>query len=178
MRQGSKRAAIALMAVTAALAGCADAARTMAEAAVDAAGCIDVSAIQNTGGSFQYAGAVACKTASETFEWTNPSPAANIQWGGAVAGGTLAVSLRDALDREVAAFTLGGDAGAGGVQARSDFGFPTAPPFLGAWTIDLRYEAFAGTMGLQLTSFSGPAEDLRPSPAAGLVEAQPRPSSS
>lgn len=136
-----------------AFAGCAEMAEQAAGAAIDAAGCVDASAAQATDSGFQYGGAVACKTAQESYDWANPSPFADVQWGGTVASGSVGVRVLDSAGREVYAYDIDA-ASAEGAQARTAPGFPGFPG-VAAWTIELEFREFTGAMGLQLFS-AGP----------------------
>lgn len=135
-----------------AFAGCAGF-EEAASAAIDAAGCADFSAAQATTDVFQYSGAAACKSGTESYEWPNPSPVANLQWGGAAATGSIEVRILDAAGREVGHFGIDGTT-AESWEGRTDFGMPApvSPPM--TWTIEITFDEFTGTMGLQV--FPGP----------------------
>lgn len=136
------------------LAGCAETAQDAARAAIDAAGCADMSAAQSESSVFQYGGAASCKTAKETHAWANPGPYAMVQWGGAVVEGSIDVRILDAAGREVHAFTLTA-ASAEGEQTRTQAGFPSAPG-VATWTVELAFQDFTGTMGLQVMASAPP----------------------
>ena len=145
--------ALALVAPMA-FAGCAELAQQAADAAVDAAGCVDASGAQATDTGFQYGGAVSCKTASESYDWSNPSPYADVQWGGSVVSGSIGVRVLDSAGREVYTYDIDA-ASAEGAQARSAPGFPSVPGVV-AWTIELEFRDFTGAMGLQLFAATSP----------------------
>lgn len=147
---------LGLLVVPLVFAGCITPEQMMG-AAIDAAGCLDVSAAQSRSAQFQYGGAVACKTADETHSWENPAPYASVQWGGTVLEGELTVRILDAADREVDSFTLGPETAASAAQGRSEPGFPSYPT--APWTVELTFTNFTGTMGLQVFAAMPPSAD-------------------
>lgn len=112
-------------------------------------GCIETAAAQSTPGSFQYGGTACSKDGMETHAWENVAPVANVQWGGSVASGSLAITILDSAGREV--YTAALDATAEGAQGSSDPGFPSVPG-VASWTIQIAFQDFYGTMGLEVTS--------------------------
>lgn len=120
--------------------------------------CADLSAATSRSGQFQYGGAVSCKTAEESHDFTNPSPYAQVQWGGTVVEGNLTVRILDAAGREVYQTTLGPSMGAEAAQGATEIGVPSHPG--GRWSIELTFEGFTGTMGLQVQSSMGQAQSL------------------
>lgn len=133
------------------LAGCVDSEQT-ARLAASAADCTDASGAQNRPGQFQYGGAASCKSGTETFDWENPSPYAEIQYGSGLVAGEISIRILDAQDREVYSGSVAAGGEAEGRQERSEFGVPTAQPVAGTWTIELTFENVTGTLGLQVTS--------------------------
>lgn len=112
--------------------------------------CIDSSGVTQSPGAFDYGGAVSCKTAEETHEWSNAAPRASLAWGGAAIEGKLSGTVADAAGNEVYAFEIGG-AEASGADGETDLGLP-ANPITGDWVIRLTFTDFTGTMGLTLRS--------------------------
>lgn len=170
MKQGRLALVTFTLVAAGAFGGCLEAAQNLAAAAAEGAiGCIDGSGAQSQLGQFSYAGAASCKTANETHDFPNPSPYAEVQWGGAIARGSLAVVIRDGLDREVDRWEITA-AEAGGAQGRTDAGFPTAEPLTGAWKIEMTFVDFTGTMGLQVKGSSVEESGLRAKvPPIGLA---------
>lgn len=127
------------------LAGCVDS-QTVAEAAAEAADCQDASGVQNDPGRFEYGGAVSCKTGTESFNWENPSPYADVQFGSGVAAGELSIEITDAADRTV--YQNSAAAGGEGRQERTEMGVPSGP--WGSWTIEITFENVTGALGVQV----------------------------
>lgn len=142
-------AAVLLVLASAGLAGCAESGQQAAQAAAQVAGCQDHSGAQNEAGYFQYGGAVACKDGTETFDWTNRQPQADVQFGSGVIEGELTIEIRDAMDRTVFQETVSGDSE--GKQTTTDSGFPSAP-ILGDWTIEITFDNVTGSLGVQVFS--------------------------
>lgn len=138
--------AVVLVAASAGLAGCASS-QQAAQLAASSSGCMDASGAQNRAGQFQYGGAVACKTGTETFDWENPSPYAEIQYGSGITQGEISIEIQDAAGRPV--YQGSATAGGEGSQATSAMGVPSQPAS-GTWTIWLRFDNVTGSLGIQV----------------------------
>lgn len=151
--------------VAATLSGCVATPESLAAAAL--ATCADHSAAQQTSTEFNYAGAVACKSGTEEYEWANPMVFAGIAWAGAVLDGEITVTIKDSMRRTVGTYKMSGSS-AEGEQARTDPGFPSLPGVT-SWTISLKFEDFTGTMGLTIRNQQGAWTETTPDgPANGL----------
>lgn len=133
---------------SAGLAGCVSS-QQAAQIAATATGCTEAKGGQTTTRSFQYGSFVKCKTATESYDWSNPSGAARVQLGSGLTSGALTVTVRDAMDRVV--FQQTNDAGGSGMQTRTDPGVPSNP-FTGTWTVELEFENVTGALGVQITA--------------------------
>lgn len=146
-----------VLVASAALAGCTGAGpgggTQVAQAAADRAGCTDASGAQSEPGSFQYGGAVSCKTETETFDWQNPSPRAQIQYGSTLTEGRLSIEVQDAAGRTVYEGTAtSNDTDVEGRQEPTDPGVPADPAGALPWTVELTFENVTGTLGIQVTA--------------------------
>lgn len=141
-------AAVLLVLASMGLAGCTNS-QQVAQIAANQAGCMDASGVDNSPGSFDYGGAVSCKTGTETFDWENPAMQAQVQYGSGIAQGEIVVTVADAADRVV--YEGERSSGGQGGQEDSERGVP-ANPVSGTWTIELEFRNVTGTLGLEITS--------------------------
>lgn len=110
---------------------------------------VDTTGVDNRESQFHYGGAAVCKNEKKSYDWSNPMPRASVDWAGATSSGSVDVQIRDSIDQVVYEFSSEGTS-ASGESATTDHGVPGPSPF--AWTIELEFRNFTGSVGLDVGS--------------------------
>ncbi|MGB0653089.1 MAG: hypothetical protein ACPGQL_07790 [Thermoplasmatota archaeon] len=115
----------------------------LAVAAIVLSGCagFEQQSVSNTDNNFSYAGQVAGKSETETYDWKNSFSRAQVSWGGQSASGSFTVTIKDSLGNQVYSETFSGTQQGGG-NMQTERGTP------GTWEVKITFRDFTGQMGL------------------------------